>query len=86
VDSTNERGLAGIAFDAAFASNGHIYCHHSVPATLSSAVHNRVARIHVNAAAPGTSDGTETDLPDLNDLSADYHNGDGLHPGQKKSL
>ncbi|HTL97293.1 MAG TPA: PQQ-dependent sugar dehydrogenase, partial [Holophagaceae bacterium] len=82
VDSNGERGLLDVAFDPAFATNGFVYCYHTVPGTASSAAHNRVSRLHVNAAAPDISDGTDTDLLDLNDLSsATNHNGGGLHFG-----
>lgn len=79
VDANGERGLLGVAFDPDFASNGFVYCYHTVP---GSPAHNRVSRLHASAAAPDTSDGTDTDLLDLDSLSsATNHNGGGLHFG-----
>ena len=79
VDASGERGLLGVAFDPAFAANGFVYCYHTVP---GSPAHNRVSRLHASAAAPDTSDGTDTDLLDLDSLSsATNHNGGGLHFG-----
>lgn len=79
VDASGERGLLGVAFDPAFATNGFVYCYHTVP---GSPAHNRVSRLHASAPASDTSDGTDTDLLDLDNLSsATNHNGGGLHFG-----
>ena len=82
VDSSGERGLLGVAFDPAFASNGFVYCYHTVPGTVSGSPHNRVSRLHASSATSDTSDGSDTDLLDLDNLSsATNHNGGSLHFG-----
>src|SRR4026207_1303095 len=41
LDSVNERGLLGIAFDPSFNSNHHVYLYYTVPGSPS---HNRISR------------------------------------------
>ncbi len=41
VDSFNERGLLGIAFDPNFATNHYVYLYHTIPGSPS---HNRISR------------------------------------------
>jgi len=76
VDSSGERGLLGVAFDPSFATNGFLYAYHTVG---GSPAHNRVSRLHATSPTADTSDGTDTVLLDLDNLSsATNHNGGGL--------
>jgi len=80
VDSSGERGLLGVAFDPAFASNGFVYVYHTVP----SPAHNRITRL---VAAGDVSTGTETVIADLPNLSsATNHNGGAMHFGSDGKL
>src|SRR6476469_3936900 len=45
VDSSGERGLLGIAFDPAFATNNFVYVYYT---TSSAPIHNRVSRFTAN--------------------------------------
>jgi hypothetical protein len=76
-DSVGERGVLGIAFDPAFASNNFVYVYYTA---TSPTVHNRVSRFTANGdvAVPGS----ETVIVDLDDLSiASNHNGGAIHFG-----
>ncbi|HEX6719094.1 MAG TPA: PQQ-dependent sugar dehydrogenase, partial [Pyrinomonadaceae bacterium] len=82
VDSTNERGLLGIAFDPNFASNNFLYVYYTVPITPK---HNRVSRFTANGdvAVPGS----ETIILELENLtSATNHNGGAIHFGPDGKL
>jgi len=82
VDSQGERGLLGIAFDPAFATNHFIYLYYTVP---TAPEHNRVSRFTANGdvAVPNS----EHVLLDLDNLSsATNHNGGGLHFGPDGKL
>jgi len=82
VDSNGERGLLGIAFDPAFASNHFVYAYYTVP---TSPVHNRVSRFTAsgNVAVPGS----EFPILNLDDLSgATNHNGGAIHFGPDGKL
>jgi glucose/arabinose dehydrogenase len=82
VDSQGERGLLGIAFDPAFATNHFIYLYYTVPIAPE---HNRVSRFTANGdvAVPNS----EHVLLDLDNLSsATNHNGGGLHFGPDGKL
>lgn len=74
VDSSGERGLIGVAVDPAYASNGYIYTHHTMPTTPRQ---NRVTRFTL---PPGSSTaGSPRTLLTLPGLSATNHNGGALH-------
>ncbi len=82
VDSTNERGLLGVALDPNFESNGYVYLYYTVP---GSPAHNRVSRFTANGnvAFPGS----EVDILDLDPLSsATNHNGGAIHFGPDGKL
>jgi glucose/arabinose dehydrogenase len=82
VDSTNERGLLGVALDPSFETNGYVYLYYTVP---GAPAHNRVSRFTANGnvAFPGS----ELDILDLNNLSsATNHNGGGIHFGPDGKL
>lgn len=79
VNSSGERGVLGIAFDPAFASNQRVYVYY----TSSSGPHNRVSRF----TASGDVGGGEVTLLDLPTLSgATNHNGGALHFGTDGKL
>ena len=76
VSSSGERGLLGIAFDPAFATNNFIYLYY----TLSSALNNRISRFTANGDVAVA--GSEVVILDLDPLSsATNHNGGTLHFG-----
>lgn len=82
VDSTNERGLLGVAFDPDFASNAFVYVYYT---TKAPKAHNRVSRFTAqgDVAVPGS----EKVLLDLDDLSAaTNHNGGAIHFGPDGKL
>ena len=82
VNSAGERGLLGIAFDPAFATNNFVYVYYTA---TSPAIHNRVSRFTANGdtAAPGS----EVVILDLNNLSsATNHNGGAIHFGPDGKL
>jgi len=82
VDSSGERGLLGIAFDPAFATNNYVYLYYTA---TTPAVHNRVSRFTANGdvAVPGS----EHVVLDVDNLSgATNHNGGGLHFGPDGKL
>src|SRR3712207_6534901 len=82
VDSTGERGLLGVAFDPAFASNGFVYVYYTVATTPR---HNRVSR--VKADGDRVVPGSETLVYRLDDLSgATIHNGGAMHFGPDGKL
>jgi glucose/arabinose dehydrogenase len=82
VGEGSERGLLGIAFDPAFASNHFVYVYYTTP---DSPVHNRVSRFTANGDVAAA--GSETVLLDLNNLSgATNHNGGALHFGDDGKL
>jgi glucose/arabinose dehydrogenase len=76
-DSTNERGLLGIAFDPDFAVNPLVYVYYTA---TTPKVHNRVARFLADGdqAVPGS----EQVVLELDDLSSSTrHNGGAVHFG-----
>ena len=82
VSSAGERGLLGIAFDPAFASNRFVYLYYTA---RSPAVHNRVSRF--TASGDTAAPGSEVILHELNNLSgATNHNGGALHFGEDGML
>ncbi len=82
VDSSGERGLLGVTFDPAFASNGYVYVYYTTP---TPAVHNRVSRF--TASGDVAAAGSEVVLFELDNLStATNHNGGALHFGPDGKL
>ncbi len=82
VDSSGERGLLGVTFDPAFATNHFVYVYYTVP---GASAHNRVSRF--TAAGDVAAAGSEDLLLDLDPLStATNHNGGGLHFGTDGKL
>ena len=81
VDQTGERGLLGIAFDPAFATNGYLYVYYTA---TSPAVHNRVSRF--TAKGDVAVGGSETILLELDNLGATNHNGGAIHFGPDGKL
>jgi glucose/arabinose dehydrogenase len=77
VDSTNERGLLGVALDPDFGSNGFLYVYYTSPTPVP---HNRLSRFTLagDVVAPG-SEVTLMDLPALG--LAPIHNGGSVHVG-----
>lgn len=85
VDSNNERGLLGIAFDPNFSSNHYIYLYYTVP---GSPAHNRVSRFTIDPANPNVvPTASEVPILDLDNLStATNHNGGAIHFGPDGKL
>lgn len=85
VDSAGERGLLGVAFDPAFASNNYVYVYYT---TASSPVHNRVSRFTASTSNPDVAvSGSEVQLLNLPALSsATNHNGGAIHFGNDGKL
>ena len=82
VDSSGERGLLGVAFDPAFASNHFVYVYYT---TATAPIHNRISRFTAagNVAVPDS----ETVILDLDNLSsATNHNGGALAFGPDGKL
>ena len=80
VDPAGERGLLGVAFHPAFASNGFVYVYYTTP---EGGTHNRISRFTASTTNPdGAQAGSELILVDLPALSgATNHNGGALHFG-----
>jgi len=79
--ANGERGLIGITLHPNFASNGFVYVHYTAS---TGGAHNRVSRLH---AVGDVSDGTESVLVDLPNLSsATNHNGGAIHFGLDNKL
>jgi glucose/arabinose dehydrogenase len=85
VSSSGERGLLGIAFDPAFATNRYVYVYYT---TATSPIHNRVSRFTASSTDPDVAAaGSETVLLDLPALSsATNHNGGAIHFGPDGKL
>ena len=82
VNSSGERGLLGVAFDPAFATNNFVYVYYTA---TTPAIHNRVSRFTANGdtAVPGS----EVVILELNNLSsATNHNGGAIHFGPDGKL
>lgn len=82
VDSTDERGLLGVALHPDFASNGFVYVYYT---TTQNGTHNRISRFTANGnfAVPN-SEQVLVDLPALS--AATNHNGGALHFGADGKL
>ena len=82
VDSAGERGLLGVAFDPAFATNNFVYVYYTVPIEPR---HNRVSRFTANGDV--VVPGSEHVILDLDPLStATNHNGGAIHFGPDGKL
>ena len=87
VDSQGERGLLGIAFDPAFASNHFVYLYYTNPnpgaAPWATGEHNQLSRFTVDDSNPHQPIFTnEAPILDWNNLSAaTNHNGGAIHFG-----
>src|SRR5258706_3312003 len=82
VDSAVERGLLGVAFDPAFASNQFVYVYY---ASTTRASHNRISRF--TASGDVALAGSEVVILELNNLSsATNHNGGAIHFGPDGKL
>jgi glucose/arabinose dehydrogenase len=82
VSSAGERGLLGVAFDPAFATNQFVYVYYT---TASAPIHNRISRFTANGdvAVPGS----EVVILELDNLSsATNHNGGALAFGPDGKL
>ncbi len=76
VDTGNERGLMGVAFDPNFASNNHLYVYYT---SVAGSIHNRVSRFTANGNV--VVPGSELVLADLPTLDAANHNGGAVRFG-----
>jgi glucose/arabinose dehydrogenase len=83
VDDHSERGLLGIAFDPAFATNRFVYVYY----TTASTVKNRVSRFTASASNPDVAQaGSERILLDNIPSDAGFHNGGALAFGPDGKL
>lgn len=81
--AVGERGLLGVTFDPAFATNGWVYVYYTV--TSGGATFNRISRFTANGDVAAA--GSEVVLLDLPNLSgATNHNGGALHFGPDGKL
>lgn len=84
VDSANERGLLGVAFDPEFATNHYVYVYYTVPGSGGTPARNRVGRFTANG---DVAQGGATTIFDLDPLSdATNHNGGAIHFGPDGKL
>jgi glucose/arabinose dehydrogenase len=84
VNSVGERGLLGVAFDPAFATNGYVYVYYTA---TSPAVHNRVSRFTASASNPDVAaPGSELPILNLENLNATNHNGGAMDFGPDGKL
>jgi glucose/arabinose dehydrogenase len=82
VNSAGERGLLGVAFDPAFATNQWVYVYYTAS---RPAIHNRVSRF--TASGDTAVPGSEAILLELDNLtSARNHNGGALRFGRDGKL
>jgi len=81
VNSSGERGLLGVAFDPAFATNGFVYIYYTA---TTPTVHNRVSRF--TAVGDVAAAGSEVPILDLETLGATNHNGGAIHFGNDAKL
>jgi glucose/arabinose dehydrogenase len=82
VDATGERGLLGVAFDPAFATNNFVYVYYTA---RTPTIHNRVSRFTANGNVAVA--GSEVVLLNLTTLgTSTSHNGGALHFGNDGKL
>ena len=81
VNASGERGLLGIAFDPAFASNQFVYVYYTA---TTPTIHNRVSRFTANGDVAVA--GSEVVLLELETLGATNHNGGAIHFGPDGKL
>jgi glucose/arabinose dehydrogenase len=81
--TVSERGLLGVAFDPAYATNRFVYVYYT---TTAPDHHNRVSRFTANASGDLAMAGSETILVDLDAHSAGNHNGGAIHFGPDGKL
>jgi len=82
VSSSGERGLLGVAFDPAFATNHFVYVYYTA---TTPAIHNRISRFTANGDVAVA--GSETVILELDNLSsATNHNGGALAFGSDGKL
>ncbi|NTX07325.1 PQQ-dependent sugar dehydrogenase [Myxococcus sp. CA040A] len=76
VDTGNERGLMGVAFDPNFENNHYLYVYYT---SVAGSIHNRVSRFTANGNVAVA--GSELVLADLPTLDAANHNGGAVRFG-----
>ncbi|MBZ4376696.1 PQQ-dependent sugar dehydrogenase [Corallococcus sp. AS-1-6] len=76
VDTDNERGLMGVAFDPNFDSNHYLYVYYT---SVAGSIHNRVSRFTANGNV--VVPGSELVLADFPTLDAANHNGGAVRFG-----
>src|SRR5262249_40471258 len=76
-----ERGLLGVAFDPAFATNNFVYVYYTA---ASPTIHNRVSRFV--ASGDVAVAGSEQQILNLPDLGPTNHNGGAIHFGPDGKL
>ena len=81
VNSSGERGLLGVAFHPAFATNGFVYIYYTAN---SPTVHNRVSRF--TAVGDVAQAGSEVIVLELDPLGETNHNGGAIHFGNDGKL
>ncbi|WP_426730127.1 PQQ-dependent sugar dehydrogenase [Myxococcus faecalis] len=81
VDTGNERGLMGVAFDPNFESNNYLYVYYT---SVDGSIHNRVSRFTANGNV--VVPGSELVLADLPTLDAANHNGGAVRFGPDDKL
>lgn len=75
VDNTGERGLLGIAFDPAFASEPWVYLYYTVPGVSGGPPHNRIVRVLASGNVASDKKEAVLDLDNLDNGQPPYHNG-----------
>lgn len=81
VDTGNERGLMGVAFDPNFSTNNYLYVYYT---STAGSIHNRLSRFTANGDVAVT--GSELVLADFPALGAANHNGGAVHFGMDGKL
>jgi glucose/arabinose dehydrogenase len=86
VDSSDERGLLGVALHPEFGTNPDkrwVYLYYTTP---EGGVHNRISRFTQNPSSPNIASVGSVPIADLPALSATNHNGGALHFGSDGKL
>lgn len=81
VDTGNERGLMGVAFDPNFTTNNYLYVYYT---STAGSIHNRLSRLTANGDVAVA--GSELVMADLPTLEAANHNGGAVHFGADGKL